>query len=303
MNYKYFLYGLNVESEIQIEEAYEREFPDKSDVRIVIGDMPKEALDLFEDKSEDEPFVAFSKDTMVYRIPGVGDYWVTKDSITVAPSCGADHQQIRSFLLGSGFGYCMLLRKQVLLHGGAVAKDGKGVIVTGESGAGKSTVTDALLEKGFLFIADDVCSISVEGERPHINMAYPQQKLCRDAAAKKGYDLSELIYINEDRDKYALRLKNGFLPEGADFHYLFEIMLSNEEDLSFREITGHEKLMLILRNIYRGEDGFKFWGVPPEYMQSCLKIAAIVQIYQITRPKGKDTLGEVIRHISTIIGK
>lgn len=300
MSYKYFLYGLSVESEIQIEEAYEKEFSTKSDVKVVLGDMPKEALDLFKEKSENEPFAAFSKEAMVFRIPKVGDYWVTKDSITVAPVCGADDQQIKSFLLGSSFGYCMLLRKQVLLHGGAVAKDGKGVIVTGESGAGKSTVTDALLDKGFLFVADDVCSISVEGERPHINMAYPQQKLCKDAAVKKGYDLSELIYINEDRDKYALRLKDGFLPEGADFNYLFEIMLSNEDDFSVREITGHEKLMIILRNIYRGEDGFKFWGVPPEYMQSCLKIASTVQIYQIARPVGKDTLCEIIDSISEI---
>ena len=297
MNYKYYLYGLNVESEIEIEEAYKRDFEGDADVRVVIGSMPEQVQEMYKDRGIGDDYCATSRNGMAFRIPNVADYYITEDVITVRPFEGAKATDIKCFLLGSSFGYCMILRKVLAIHGGAVSKYGKGVIVTGESGAGKSTVSDALIGNGYEFIADDVCAISSLNNKPHINMAYPQQKLCRDAALAKGYDLSELIYINEERDKFAKRLTDGFLPDGANFDYLFELVLAENNELSFEEIQGHEKLMLLLRNVFRGEGGFATWGVPPEYMKICLKVASTVKVYQILRPKNLDTLSEIIDFI------
>lgn len=349
MSYRYLLYGLNVESEIEVEEAYSKDFEGKADVEIVAGHMPPEVLDIFDVKDQNEPCSAISGSALAFRIPRVGDYLVRRDVITASPMDGAAKETVKSFLLGSAFGYCMFLRKQVLLHGGAVAfvnsTDGSkilhdagdikpadggefidygatGIIITGDSGAGKSTVSDALMERGYKFIADDVCAVTVHDGIPHINMAYPQKKLCRDAALKHSYDLSELIYIGEDRDKYAVRLSEGFLPEGADFKYLFELVVDDDQtegaekvlgkepyagcyddkttQITVREITGHEKLKVVLRNIYRGEDDFKLWGISPEYMQECLKIASAVRIYRIVRPREIDTLKAVLKAIEEI---
>ncbi len=332
MSYRYLLYGLKVESEIEIEEAFSKDFEGEADVKVTYGQMPLEVLDIFREKEPDEACSAMSGSALAFRIPGVGDYLVRRNAIIVAVLDDAPREQMKTFLLGSAFGYCMFLRKQVLLHGGAVARVNKtggrkivhdmadttytvgseyiadgtiGVIITGESGAGKSTVLDALMERGYKFIADDVCAITDNSGKPHINMAYPQKKLCRDAALKHGYDLAKLIYIGEERDKFAVRLSDGFLPEGTEFKYLFEIVLSDREkqdnNIVVREITGHEKLKAILRNIYRGEDGFALWGISPEYMQKCLKIAAEIQIYQIARPGSVDTLNEILVTIEEIL--
>ena len=297
MIYKYFLYGLNVESEIEIEEAYEKDFDGKADVKIVLGKLPEKVLTMYKDKTEDDVFVASSRTGLIFRIPHVADYWSTKDKITVHPFENSNPMEVKSFILGSGFGYAMILRKQVVLHGGGVSKYGKGIVVTGESGAGKSTVTDSLLSNGYEFIADDVCALSENGQKMHINMAYPQQKLCRDAAINKGYDLNKLIYINEDRDKFALRLVDGYLPDGKDFDYLFELVIAEDDELKCREVTGHEKLMLLLKNIYRGDDGFNTWGVPPEYMKKCVSVASSIKVYQIARPKNINTLPDIISFI------
>lgn len=331
MSYRYLLYGLNVESEIEIEEAYSKDFEGKADVEIVAGHMPPEVLDIFDVKDHNEPCSAISGNALAFRIPRVGDYLVRRDVITVSPMDGAAKDMVKSFLLGSAFGYCMFLRKQVLLHGGAVAfvnstggskilhdagdikpADGgefidcgaAGIIITGDSGAGKSTVSDALMERGYKFIADDVCAVTIHDGIPHINMAYAQKKLCRDAALKHGYDLSELIYIGEDRDKFAVRLSEGFLPEGADFKYLFELVVKDADkitQITVSEITGHEKLSVILRNIYRGDDGTKMWGISPEYMQMCLKIASGVKIYRIVRPRGVETLDKITGVIDRVV--
>ncbi len=301
MSYKYLIYGLKVESEIEIEEAYVQDFQEEPDLRVVCGVMPKEIQDLYPDSTEDEYHSALSSYGFTFRIANVADYLVEETTITVDVFKNADKFAVTSFLFGSAFGYCLILRKHVMLHGGAVSKYGKGIIITGNSGAGKSTVSDCLLSDGYLFIADDSCPLSKRDGRFHIDLAYPQQKLCRDAALNRGYDLSKLIYINEDRDKFALRLTEGFLPEGASFDYLFELVIAEDDKLSIRHIKGHEKLMLLMRNVYRGEDGLHMWGVPPEFMKKFVEVAAQVEIYQIARPQNLDTLSEMVEFIDNTV--
>ncbi len=302
MSYQYLLYGLKIESEFEIAEAYRRDFDDKPDVRIVLGQMPEQIQKMYADKKVDERFFATSRNSVAIRIPNVADYCVTKDLITVNPLLAKiNYLEVNSFLLGIVLAFGLSFRNQLLLHGGGVAKDGKGIVLTGHSGSGKSTISAALLSKDYLFVADDTCAITNKDGKAHICMGYPQQKLCRDAAISSGYDLSELIYINEDRDKFAKRLKSGFLPEGADFNYLFELVLSEDEELHFTKVTGHDKLDLILRNLYVADESFKIWGCSPEYMHECVKAASAVTVYQIARPKGRNTIWEIVEFIDSIV--
>lgn len=302
----YKIYGMLLASDVKIEEALELApvQDEQVDVWIETGDFEPDVKTKLDETDKQGSFSFYRHDSMFFHVEKVASYHVTKQRICVKPEEGADLMEVKTFLLGSALGYCMNLRNMVVIHGGAVCKNGKGLIVTGESGAGKSTLSCALRNYGYDFIADDVCAISVsEAENPHINLAYPQQKLCRDAALRQGYDLSELIYINEERDKFAIRLKDRFMPDGADFYVLYEIVLSDEQELSVREIDGHEKLFVLLRNIYRGESSFEMWGVPPHYMKACATIASKIRIYQISRPKEGNALDEMISFVEQTIGE
>lgn len=299
MAYRYYMYGMHVESEIEIAEAVEDYTEGIADVVVRLGEMPEEIRKKQEESNEGSSLL-FHARALYFRVTDVAEYLVEESLITVRPIADATTQPVKTFLLGSALGYCMVLRKMVVLHGGAVEYHGKGIIVTGESGAGKSTVTNALREKGFQFIADDVCALNENGDKMHINMAYPQQKLCRDAALKMGYELSDLIYINEQRDKFAVRLKDGYLAEGAEFDYLFELQISEDDKLSIERVEGHEKLHTIIRNIYRGESAFQMWGMPPEYMKKCLKIASTIEVYCIKRPAQLGTLPEIVDFITKV---
>lgn len=300
----YKIYGMLVASDVKIEEAMEHAQVEDAqvDVWIEIGDFDADVKAKLEEVDKQGSFMFYRQDSMFFHVKNVASYHVTKQRICVKPDEDADLMEIKTFLLGSALGYCMNLRNMVVIHGGAVCKYGRGLIVTGESGAGKSTLSCALRKYGYDFIADDVCAVSESEEgNPHINLAYPQQKLCRDAALRQGYDLSELIYINEERDKFAIRLKDRFLPDGADFHALYEIVLSDEKEFSAKEITGHEKLFTLLRNIYRGESSFDMWGVPPHYMKACATIASKIHIYQLSRPKEGNFVDDMIAFVEKTI--
>ena len=66
----------------------------------------------------------------------------------------------------------------VAIHGGVIEIDNKAVIFTGDRGAGKSTLTTALREKGYKFICD-----FVGGETKEINRI-----VFESAVKEKGLD-------------------------------------------------------------------------------------------------------------------
>lgn len=58
-----------------------------------------------------------------------------------------------------------LVRKGAqMIHGGAVALDGKGIVFAGPSGAGKSTTSLICYQAGFDFISDDYCIADMSGD-------------------------------------------------------------------------------------------------------------------------------------------
>ena len=299
MSFNYTIYGLNVESDLEIPEAYKQTDRCQNDVCVVIGDIPQDIQKIITDGNIEGNFMYKGSDFFIFRVADVADYLVYPSKIYIRLFDNANENDVKVFLLGTGFGLCMILRNNIAIHGGAVCRNNTGIIVTGESGCGKSTITNNLLMNGWKFIADDVCSITIKENGAHINMAYPQLKLCRDAAINMGYDLESLIYIDEDRDKFAVRLKEGYLPEGADFSKLFEITLTEADSVSYAKLEGLQKLQILTRNIFRKEVTFDKWKMPPEYLKQCLNLIQHIEVYSIKRPKDKDTVEDILNIISS----
>ncbi len=73
------------------------------------------------------------------------------------------HDQREFFLLG----LLILLRGQGLygLHANAVKRDGMGLVIVGDSGAGKTTLTLALIREGWGYLSDDAIVLRSCGEQ------------------------------------------------------------------------------------------------------------------------------------------
>lgn len=68
----------------------------------------------------------------------------------------------------------------VTLHAAAVARDGKLVLIAGESGAGKTTLTLALLDAGWGYLTDDLAPVSTATGLVH---PFPKPLGVKDPAA------------------------------------------------------------------------------------------------------------------------
>lgn len=299
-NYTYKIFGLCVQSEIEITEAIPSAF-EKAEVLVTCDPVPKVYGDI--PKKDRYPRVDAIWFDVAQEDGTVIEYWIIQGkTIYINAPKSSSLERIKAFLLGTAFGFLLIERQSIAIHGGCVASNDKAIILTGESGAGKSTIATALQKSGFSFVADDVSVISLETSKAYVQPAYPQQKLCRDAAIGLGYDLSDLLYLGEDRDKFAVRLKDGYVTEKQPLFALIELCVSKEDIMvpELTEITGVSKLALLLSNLYRNMI-FHYIKQEPFYMQQCLELANQVSVYRIIRPATTDSTSKIQEMIKELM--
>ncbi|MBE5963137.1 MAG: hypothetical protein E7256_17455 [Lachnospiraceae bacterium] len=287
--YYYYIYGLVLESDIKFASMKEIENHQYSDVSIEIGIMPQKVKESIASGQE----YVIRKDEVWFYIPDSGSYYIENgERILVEKKQQSDQNLVECFILGACLAHLLLQRQEVPIHGGANVVDNKALIIMGECGAGKSTLTTALRLDGFPVIADDISTVHIVNETAMVMPAAPRQKLCRDTAIRFGLDLHNLDYISEGKDKFAVDLKQDFCTVEKEAGVIIEICLSDQEEASISEIIGIDKVYTILNNIQR-KVYFDAVGVNPVIMKKVVKIASTVRMYRILRPKGKETLNEI----------
>lgn len=125
--------------------------------------------------------------------------------------------------------------------------------------------------------------------------AFPYQKLCRDAALQAGYDLNDLIYINDLKDKFMAPCSSEFVYDSMPIGGMIYLYPSKEDKVIFREAQGMDKFYLCCNNLFLRhllrEDKYK-----PQIGQKCLKMASKLPICTIGRPVEKDTVKEIMQY-------
>lgn len=285
--FSYQVYGLKVLSEIECKEVVRIEKQSHYDVVIEIGIVSDE----IKEQIATGRISSYTNASMWFHIVGVATYWIQNgEKVTIELCEGADIPMAKQYLLGSCLGMIMLQRNMIAIHGGTIVFDGSGVIFTGLRGAGKSTITSALREAGYLFVADDVSSVDVNN--PHmIHPGFPQQKLCKDAALTLGYNLEDYKTLMSDTQmKYLIPVHDSFVYEQVPLKAIVELQEDDSiQGIEVEKLKGQDRLMTIYRNIYRIEMK-QIAGVDPEYFKKCVAIAKDIPVYRIKRQKGVMTL-------------
>lgn len=321
--YLYKVYGLVVESEVQLKELIEviNEDVQLIDVKIKFEDTPS----IIKEKIISGKTSKFNINDGWFCIKDVAIYYIRDGNNIIIEKDGGNDQDIKTFLLGSAFGALLIQRGTVAIHGGTVvlrdrsekgninntiSSNEKSIIITGDMGVGKSTLTSAFRLQGYKFLSDDV---SVIGRSPiksydgnelkyiTVEAAYPQQKLCRDALLKLGYNVEDFDRIDESRDKFAIPSKNHFISEARRVNAICEVIVGESEESSVKieEVVGLEKIKNIMKNIYRIEIA-RIVGIQPTYFNEILEISKEIKYYKVIRPKNKFTVNEQIKAICKV---
>ncbi|MEG1411448.1 MAG: hypothetical protein RSD36_16535 [Terrisporobacter sp.] len=289
MKYYYRVYGLNIESTIEIPEfeIIDRDLGKNSHINIDVKLSYGVVKDEIKDAIEQGRVANYEKLDMWFYIKNLAIFHIYNgDTVVIEPCKDAELKMVKIYVMGSVLGMVLLQKNVVAIHGGGIVIDGKGCIFTGDKGAGKSTITTAFRKKGYKFISDDVCSIDV-GEVNTINHGFGYQKICEDAMEKLGYNVDDYVPFRGDLNvnKYIVPAFDEFTKEDVPLEAVFELKVGDVDEVEIEEIIGAKKLKKIMKNIFRVEMIHYSGGAEPVYFKKCIDLAQNIQFYKITRPR------------------
>ena len=308
MSGKYLAFGLILESPIVLHEAFPASPDTIPDVTIRFGELREEL-------PKDEGFIKARADkswwwsvpdeTRTIFVCAHGLFDIRNgNEIFVSPYPDADDELIKIFILGSAMGAIQAQRGRIPLHGGAISTDRGALIISGGQGAGKSSMTSAFVHNGYHYLTDDVSSVSIIKEQVIVIPAYPQRKLVRDACAPLKLNPDDLVLVDGERDKLAIRDRDNWRQEPTELWAIIELYpLSKEEKVSAEPITGHAKLSSVTRNLYRTWMHLPGGIMKPDIFKKILTIAEKAKTYRVGVPRDIDNIAGIARDVASALEK
>lgn len=292
--YKYIAYGQKIESEVIFNQFIPANFDGPTD--IIIHHFVEENIK----NSLTELYQVAIRGRDIYFRNQVGYFEARSGKeIFFEEYSGLDEADAKEFVMGNTMALLFFEKDRIVIHGSAVRFKDKTIILSGDSGAGKSTMASKLIREGGKLISDDQCIVYIKDGNPILVPGYPAQKLCVDASERNNFDVSKLIKVDPHKNKYVIPRKEAFYDKESKVDAIFLLSKhENGEPIVFNEVNGAAKVNELTKNLFLRPFFTSSIGLPPDSMKQCIEIAMKLNIYQISRNNKENTEDEIFRKIS-----
>ena len=211
--------------------------------------------------------------------------------------------KVNSYLLGFGMALIALQKKMLPIHSSGIMKEDKAILISGESGAGKSSLTAAYIEDGYDLMADDVTYVKRgTGDMPYAYPAFPYQKLCRNEVEKRHCGEEGLVYIGEEKDKFLVPWRGKYTANARPLKAIVFMSKYEGDELKIDELRGFEKYIVLSKALFMlallGDKVYQ-----KEIGENVMWLASKVPVIGVLRPEGKDTLEEIKEKTMELVEK
>jgi hypothetical protein len=234
--------------------------------------------------SENE-FCQISQHEFAMQVEGVGDFYVSNGSLVeYVPSGEADPDWVNIYLNGQILAVLMHQRKIINFHGSSFIYKEKGIMVLGETGAGKSSLTAAFTLDGAGFLSDDFTPVLSGKGKSLIWPVNKGIKLHGNTIQQLGIRENQVRKTEKVTGKYFLDVEKAQVD-----HYGLEIILKIEigdkpsPDFSLPDPS--EKFSLLRSEVCSWEMLAGMPDTEAAYLQQLLEIVMQVKIVKVIRPK------------------
>ena len=220
------------------------------------------------------------------QVDEVGNFYACGGNrVEYAPADGASRASLEVYLNGSVYGAILHQRRILPMHGSSFIEKGMGIMLCGESGAGKSSLTAAFCLDGAEFLTDDVTPIVFKNQLPEIMPLSDRIKLWQDCLKQLERKEESLVPIWEGETKYYFPMEKN-MRHSVPLEQVFIIETGDFEQVEHSPVTGVEAFSAIRNEVYRWE----YLPAMPEsekrYLEQLIIMSSRLRITRIKRPKG-----------------
>jgi hypothetical protein len=225
-----------------------------------------------------------SQNEFAMQVEGVGDFY-TRDGIYVefSPVEGADPEWVKLFLNSRVMVALLHQRKVLNFHASSFIDKGRGIMILGETGAGKSSLTASFTINGVGFLSDDLTPVIFRKAKPYIWPLYRAIKLSEDTIEQLNIGPQNLTEAEAGTGKQYLRVSHAEV-EDFPLHSVFKIEIAGINTPEFYEPAPAEKFSLLRSEICSWEMLAGMPGTEAEYLQQLLQIVEQVNMIRVVRP-------------------
>lgn len=135
-----------------------------------------------------------------------------RTTISVSSATLRHKRYLRYFFLDAAAGAHIATRYATPVHAGCVSLDGRGVLLCGDSGAGKSSLSYACARAGWSYIADD-CSFLLHGSKTRTVIGDSRSVRLRPSAAELFPEINGLKITPRAAGKPSIEIDTAMLPD------------------------------------------------------------------------------------------
>ena len=229
--------------------------------------------------------IQLNEERFLLHVRNVASYLVEHgEQITVYPHKDADNDSVNLFLNGSVLGALLHQRAMLPFHGSTFNYNGTIVMICGNSGSGKSSVTAAFCQNGARFINDDITPVRITQTETRVIPIRTRIKLWEDSLRSLKINHEKLDKIRPSIAKFYIPSQEIYPHEDVLNHLI--VLRSNEQgNFQTKEFKGMDKYNLLRHQIYRKS---YLKGMPETektYFKQLLQMGQNVRVTQVIRPQ------------------
>lgn len=301
----YRIYGLIIKSDFELEEAVKLENCETYDAVIskTLTDMT--LISCTEEENTQRGCILYYKDDwLCAKFIGEGVFKMTRGK-SIEYYLYENHNI--AFVNQIFICYCIniLLMQQhkISMHGSGIVHNKNAYIISGESGAGKSSLTTAMLEREYQYLADDTVLIKFQDNIAYAVPAYPQRRVCGDLIDE--FDINPdtcKIIPDYEREKYSFDSSEKYCSEEMELKAIIILKPEEVEEVEIEEVVGSSKLQYIIENLYK-KSVYQYIGFSADEFKQCVQLAGLIKVFVLKRPLQGMTLDTQIKLIEAYINE
>lgn len=298
----YVAFGLVIRSCIELFgleplDTEDRGLSPRPDIIIEFGKVPEH----LERSHAEKGFVQVGPDEVLITQPHNARFLIQRGKRVIIEPCECmSLSQVVLGLTGTCLGAVLQQRMNLTFHGGAVKKQGQGVVLLlGRRGSGKSTMTALLGRAGYDVSGDDLCAVERTEHGCSLLPGIPSIKLCSRSIGTLGYDPTGLRMVKTHCDKYLVPTKPMIRNELSAVDRIY--ILGWGDRLEIAPVPKKQAVLLLIKGTYRKWMIRKIMG-ESDLFRVCSHIAQSVPVYTFIRPKDPERIEESLNYVVEHLG-
>jgi hypothetical protein len=219
------------------------------------------------------------------KIPGTGSFYVCNgESVEYSIEPGADREWVDLHLNGQVFAALLHQRKIINFHASSFIYKNRGIMILGETGAGKSSLTASFILNGAHFLSDDMTPVIFRESKPFIRPLNRSIKIDENTIWQLNIDRRRLREAEKGTGKFYLKVEPEAEVKEFPIHIILKIETGVVTTPEFHSPEPAERFSLLRSEICSWEILAGMPETEADYLLQLVKIIHEVPIIRVVRP-------------------